>query len=51
MDDLPHADLAKSLAHHCRLFLIVKIHTALGQDRLILTKSTTESQHIGGVFF
>ncbi len=50
MDDLPHADLAKSLAHCCRLFLIVKIHTALGQDRLILTKSTTESPHSGRVF-
>lgn len=39
MDDLPHADLAQSLAHCCRLLLTVKIHTALGQDRLILIKS------------
>lgn len=51
MDDLPHADLAKSLAHCCRVFRTVKIHTALGQDRLILTKSSTESQHSRRVFF
>lgn len=50
MDDLPHADPAKSLAHCCRVFLTVKIHTALGQDRLILTKSITESQHSGRGF-
>lgn len=51
MDDLPHADLAKSLAHCCRVFLTVKIHTALGQDRLILTKSSIESQHSRRIFF
>lgn len=34
MDDLPHADL-----NCCRLFPLVKIHTALDQDKLILTKS------------
>lgn len=40
MDDLPHADLAKSLAHCCRVCLAVKTHTALGQDGLFLTKNT-----------
>lgn len=31
MDDLPHAALAKSLALCCRVFLTVKIHTALAK--------------------
>lgn len=51
MDDLPHADLAKTLARCCRIFLTVNIHTALGQDRLILIKSSTESQHSRRSFF
>lgn len=41
-DDLPHGNLSGTLVHRCGpLFfcLAVKIHTALEQDKLILTKS------------
>lgn len=45
MDDLPHANLAISLAQCSRAFLPAKIHTGLVHDRLILTASSAESQN------